>query len=51
MNKYLKRFIAARNTRASAALEEMACVIPRCRIINSVGRFYASVERAAVLRV
>ena len=31
MNKYLKHFIAARNTRALAALGELALVNPRCR--------------------
>ena len=32
MNEYLNNFVAARNTRASAALGELALVIPRCRI-------------------
>ena len=31
MNKYLKHFVAARNTRASAVLGELASVTPRCR--------------------
>ena len=31
MNEYLKHFVAARNTRASAALGELALIIPRCR--------------------
>ena len=31
MNEYLKPFVAARNTRASATLEELALVIPRCK--------------------
>ena len=39
MNKYLKHFVATLNTRASAVLGELALVMPRCRIINSVGRF------------
>ena len=31
INQYLKHFVAARNTRASAALGELALVISRCR--------------------
>ena len=31
MNEYLLHFVAARNTRASVALGELAVVIPRCR--------------------
>ena len=31
MNEYLNHFVAARNTRASAALNELALVIPLCR--------------------
>ena len=31
MNEYLNHFVVARNTRASAALSELALVIPRCR--------------------
>ena len=31
MNQYLNHFAAARNTRASTALGELALVIPRCR--------------------
>ena len=31
MNEYLHHFVAARNTRASAALDELACAILRCR--------------------
>ena len=38
MNEYLNNFVAARNTRASAALYELDLVIPRCRMINAVGR-------------
>ena len=30
MNEYLNRFMAARNTKASAALGELALAIPRC---------------------
>ena len=30
MNEYLHHFVAARNTKASAALCELALVIPRC---------------------
>ena len=31
MNEYRNRFVAARNTRASASLGELALVISRCR--------------------
>ena len=31
MNEYLNHFVAAHNTGASAALDELALVIPRCR--------------------
>ena len=31
MNEYLNHFVAARNTRASAALGDLTFVIPRCR--------------------
>ena len=31
MNEYLNCFVAARNTRASAALDELTLVIQRCR--------------------
>ena len=31
LNDYLNRFVAARNTRTSTALDELALVIPRCR--------------------
>ena len=31
MNEYLTHFVAARNIRAPAALDELALVIPRCR--------------------
>ena len=31
INEYLKHYVAACNTRASAALGELALVIPRCR--------------------
>ena len=31
MNEYLHYFVAARNTRASAALGELALLMPRCR--------------------
>ena len=31
LNEYLHHFVAVRNTRASAALRELALVIPRCR--------------------
>ena len=31
MNEYLKHFVAARNNRVSAALGELALVIPPCR--------------------
>ena len=40
MNEYLSHFVAVRNARASAALGELAVVIPRCRTVHSVGRFY-----------
>ena len=40
MNEYLNYFVASRNTRASAALGELAIVIPHgAKLINSVGRF------------
>ena len=32
MHEYLYYFIAARNSRASAAVSELALMIPRCRI-------------------
>ena len=32
MNEHLNNFVTARNTMASAALGELALVIPRCRI-------------------
>ena len=31
MNEYLKHFVAARNTRALVAIDELALAIPRCR--------------------
>ena len=31
MNVYTSHFVAARNTRASSAIDELALVIPRCR--------------------
>ena len=34
MNEYLNHFVAARNTRASAALGELVPVIPRCRTVQ-----------------
>ena len=39
MNEYLNNFVAACDTRASAALGKLALVIPRCRTDYSVGRF------------
>ena len=42
MNQYLLYFVAARITRASAALGELALLIPRYRaeeLINSIGHF------------
>ena len=39
MNEYLNNFVAAHNTRGSAALGELALVILDAELINSVGRF------------
>ena len=39
MNEYLSHFIAARNTTASAALGELASLIPRWRTDQFSGRF------------
>ena len=44
MNEYLNDFIAARNTRTSAALCELLLVIPLCR----TGQFSRSFLPAAV---
>ena len=50
MNKCLKHFVAARNTTVSAALCEMALVIPRCRTRDD--SFYAAEQsRDAILSV
>ena len=43
MNEYLNQFVAARNTRALAALGELALTIPRCR----TGQFNRSFLPAA----
>ena len=41
MNVYLNKFVVTRNTRASAALGELALVtpLPAPELITSVGRF------------
>ena len=44
-NEYLNRFIAARNTRASTALGELALVIPRCRTDQFSRSFLPTVVR------
>ena len=54
MNKYLKHFVAARITRASVALGEMALVIRDAELLISVGRsclLLCVYEFAAVGRV
>ena len=55
MNESLIHFVAARNTRAPAALDELPLVIHRAaKLINSVGRsclLLSSVELSAVGRI
>ena len=45
MNEYLNNFVAARNTRASAALGELALLIPRCRTDQFSRSFLAAAVR------
>ena len=45
MNEYLKNFVAARTTRASAALGVLALVIRRCRIYQFSRSFPPAVVR------
>ena len=45
MKKYLNSFVAARNTMASAALGELALVIPRCRADQFSRSFLPAVVR------
>ena len=46
MNRYLKHYVTARNTRASAALGEMVLVIPHCRTDYFSWSFLPAAERS-----
>ena len=45
MNEYLNHFVAAHSTRASAALCELALVIPRCGAVKSARSFLPAAAR------
>ena len=45
MNKHPKHFVAARNTKASAALDELTLGIPRCRTDQFSRSFMPAAER------
>ena len=45
MNKYLKHFVAARNTRSSVTLGEVALAISRCRTDQFSRSFLPAAER------